>query len=373
MSAGTTVRQFDYRTGRELYLNYDAEGNLYNSAYNDDDVNVLLKPDGSLNATLVNPDAEYDWQQIAQSVPQEFADTSQDQPIVLNKGDEQLTLNADGSTVLANFDTDRALHFDSGATEPNAVTHADGSDLSVGDGLHDFGQGAWDGARSLVGLGPYGTGEAWKGFGSGLGTVIMYLPHVMSDGIHGAANMGNPAGYQHPNREDALFEALTGVKPDYIRTSPSYAVGMLAGAGIATAIPGAGGALTKALRPGLRAGEHAVRPSIGETSPPNMRGSEGVHPSSPVGNIVMNDSAILPRSIPMTFDGVSFSGHAVDRLRGRGIPPTAAIDAIQNGQIYPGRGGAVIHFSPDNNISVVVNGSNGRVVTVEKGKARGIR
>lgn len=46
---------------------------------------------------------------------------------------------------------------------------------------------------------------------------------------------------------------------------------MLAGAGIATAIPGAGGALTKAIRPGLRAGEHAVRPPIGQAIDPALR------------------------------------------------------------------------------------------------------
>ncbi len=65
--------------------------------------------------------------------------------------------------------------------------------------------------------------------------------------------------------------------------------------------------------------------------------------------------------------GRPYSGHALDRMQGRGIPPSAVEDAIANGQSVAARGGTTIHYSAENHISVVV-GRNGRVVTVGYGR-----
>ena len=61
----------------------------------------------------------------------------------------------------------------------------------------------------------------------------------------------------------------------------------------------------------------------------------------------------------------SFSGHAFDRLQGRGIPPSAAIDAITNGTAFvSSTAGTTQFYSSANNISVVINNMTGNVITV---------
>lgn len=70
---------------------------------------------------------------------------------------------------------------------------------------------------------------------------------------------------------------------------------------------------------------------------------------------------------PGEIGGRPYSGHALDRMQGRGIPPSAVEEAIANGESAAGRGGSTIHYGPDNHVSVVV-GRNGRVVTVGYGR-----
>ena len=66
--------------------------------------------------------------------------------------------------------------------------------------------------------------------------------------------------------------------------------------------------------------------------------------------------------------GRSFSGHAFDRMQGRGLTPSVVLDAIQNGQRLPGNSAReTIFYSPNNNVSVIVNSANGKVVTVRQG------
>jgi filamentous hemagglutinin len=57
-------------------------------------------------------------------------------------------------------------------------------------------------------------------------------------------------------------------------------------------------------------------------------------------------------------------------MQERGIPPSAVDDAIAQGERTPGRRGTTIHYSPNNDVSVVV-GREGRVVTVGYGRYRG--
>jgi RHS repeat-associated protein len=70
---------------------------------------------------------------------------------------------------------------------------------------------------------------------------------------------------------------------------------------------------------------------------------------------------------PGEIGGRPYSGHALDRMQGRGIPSNAVEDAIANGESVAGRSGTTIHYGPENNVSVVV-GRNGRVVTVGYGR-----
>lgn len=74
-------------------------------------------------------------------------------------------------------------------------------------------------------------------------------------------------------------------------------------------------------------------------------------------------------NVPGSIGGRAYSGHALDRMQGRGIPPSAVEDAISSGTSIAGRGGTTIHHSSTNGISVVVN-RGGRVVTVSHGQLK---
>jgi hypothetical protein len=66
---------------------------------------------------------------------------------------------------------------------------------------------------------------------------------------------------------------------------------------------------------------------------------------------------------PTNIGGRDYSGHALDQMQGRGVPPTAVEDAIKNGRSRPGnKPGTTVHEG--NNGVTVVTGSGGRVVTV---------
>jgi len=90
----------------------------------------------------------------------------------------------------------------------------------------------------------------------------------------------------------------------------------------------------------------------------------GVGAASPVGrsgnpiNVVPG-----PSTLPTTINGVTFSSHAIQRMQGRGIPPTAVLSAVRTGINLPGnRPGTRIHLGPG--VSVVTNSSNGNIITV---------
>ncbi|RMO60356.1 YD repeat-containing protein [Pseudomonas amygdali pv. eriobotryae] len=66
---------------------------------------------------------------------------------------------------------------------------------------------------------------------------------------------------------------------------------------------------------------------------------------------------------PTEIDGREYSGHALDRMQGRGVPPSAVEDAIQNGKSSSGNTpGTTVHVG-SNGVTVVTN-SGGRVITV---------
>jgi filamentous hemagglutinin len=100
------------------------------------------------------------------------------------------------------------------------------------------------------------------------------------------------------------------------------------------------------------------KPGIGENGPvPNGREAEWANsPLQPV------------RNPPATINGRQFSGHAVDQMQNRGIPPSAVENAIQNGTTSAGnRAGTLSHSDPVNGITVITNAENGTVITVIPG------
>jgi hypothetical protein len=102
-----------------------------------------------------------------------------------------------------------------------------------------------------------------------------------------------------------------------------------------TPVPGAGGCIPKP----------ASTPVGSKRSP-----MENVHPNPPT-----------------TINGREYGGHAIDRMQGRGIPPSVVENTIQHGAVSPDPiPGRLRHFDPVNNITVVTEG--GKVVTVIPGR-----
>jgi hypothetical protein len=87
------------------------------------------------------------------------------------------------------------------------------------------------------------------------------------------------------------------------------------------------------------------------------RGFElGNHPLQPV------------RNSPTTIGQRQFSGHALDQMQNRGIPPSVVENTIQHGVPFPGnRPGTQGFYDPVNRVRVIINSDNGTVVTVMHG------
>lgn len=98
------------------------------------------------------------------------------------------------------------------------------------------------------------------------------------------------------------------------------------------------------------------------------RGSAvGNEATSPVG--ISGSPMTVPRgtNAPTTINGIDYSGHAIDQMQGRGIPPSVVQNTIQNGAIYPTNEGTMGYYDSVNNVRVITNSTTGRVVTVIPG------
>ncbi|MBW4210331.1 DUF4258 domain-containing protein [Enterobacter asburiae] len=63
----------------------------------------------------------------------------------------------------------------------------------------------------------------------------------------------------------------------------------------------------------------------------------------------------------------AYSTHAVDRMQGRGVPPSAVENTIKTGNIYPTKPGTTGYYDATNNLRVIINTNTGDVVTVIPG------
>jgi len=67
---------------------------------------------------------------------------------------------------------------------------------------------------------------------------------------------------------------------------------------------------------------------------------------------------------PATIGGREFTGHALDRMQGRGLTPTVVENTIQQGKAFPGSVPGTTRFvDPVNRTTAVVDTATGRVVT----------
>ena len=106
--------------------------------------------------------------------------------------------------------------------------------------------------------------------------------------------------------------------------------------------------------PGARPGNW-VGPSVGGR-PGSIVGRGGSPMTVPRGT---NDPTII--------NGISYSGHAIDQMQGRGIPPSIVQNTIQNGVIYQTRLGTTGYYDSVNNVRVITNSDTGVVITVIPG------
>jgi hypothetical protein len=90
--------------------------------------------------------------------------------------------------------------------------------------------------------------------------------------------------------------------------------------------------------------------------------------SSPVGRSG-NPLQVNPgTNAPANIYGRDYSGHAIDRMQGRGIPPSAVENTIQTGVRSPGNvAGSTAHYDRVNNMTVITDTASGRVVTIRQG------
>lgn len=76
---------------------------------------------------------------------------------------------------------------------------------------------------------------------------------------------------------------------------------------------------------------------------------------------------------PATIEGRHYSGHVLDQVQSRGIPPSAVGDAIRIGEKSPGKEpGTIMQFSRPNNLTVITDEATGAVVTTFYGTGRGM-
>lgn len=90
--------------------------------------------------------------------------------------------------------------------------------------------------------------------------------------------------------------------------------------------------------------------------------------SSPVGSARSPMNVVEGTNAPGQVMGRPYTGHAFDRMQGRGLTPTVVEDTVQTGASAAGnRAGTLTHFSETNNVTVVTDAASGRVITVRRG------
>lgn len=76
----------------------------------------------------------------------------------------------------------------------------------------------------------------------------------------------------------------------------------------------------------------------------------------------------LDSNLPTTIRGQSYTGHAVDRMQGRGVVPSVVEETISKGVESPGKKpGTIDHYDFKNDVTVVTSKQSGAVVTVHYG------
>ena len=119
--------------------------------------------------------------------------------------------------------------------------------------------------------------------------------------------------------------------------------------------------------PGAKGGVTAGELTIGERAVANAL-ENGQSATAPVGRGGSPMSVTPGTNAPAAIGGVNYSGHALDQMQGRGVIPSAVKSTIENGTIFSTGPGTTGYYEAAANLRVIVNSTNGRVVTVIPGK-----
>ncbi|HBE32358.1 MAG TPA: hypothetical protein DD990_13770 [Cyanobacteria bacterium UBA11368] len=96
--------------------------------------------------------------------------------------------------------------------------------------------------------------------------------------------------------------------------------------------------------------------------------SGATYASTPVGRSGSPIEVQRGTNFPTTIFDRQYSGHALDRMQGRGILPSVVENAILTGQDSPGsRSGTTSYYDQVNALTVVINTATGRIITVRQG------
>jgi len=109
------------------------------------------------------------------------------------------------------------------------------------------------------------------------------------------------------------------------------------------------------------------RQAPGAPMPPDDE-EDGVHPSTPVYRRGMwKPEPKIQEGLrkPTIIYGRQYSGHAVERMQGRGLTPTAIENTIKNGTTTPNKvPGRLEHFDQVNNIQVITCQVTGNIISI---------
>lgn len=108
---------------------------------------------------------------------------------------------------------------------------------------------------------------------------------------------------------------------------------------------------------------HDLEESLGK---PDTNGL-GPPVNSPVGKMGLELKGVEGANTPQTISGIRYSGHALDQMMARGVPPSAVANTLEHGGVYQTRQGTVGYYDATNNLRVIVNPDTGLVVTVIPG------
>lgn len=151
--------------------------------------------------------------------------------------------------------------------------------------------------------------------------------------------INDPAGFSH-----AIGPSLAGLGP-FVGQLPGIVRGAVGAVGLARRRP-----------------EHEP----GDLTPDQPEDTGEKSAATPIGRRGEPIKVTPGTNRPTEIGGRVYTGHAADQMQGRGIPPSAVEDAIQNGAIRPGNGpDETVHIGA--NGVIVVTGSRGQVITVITG------